>query len=185
MNGMGHPFNYAGVSAAFPAPLGVTLATADPIGFNELSAIYQSYRVYGSKVSWTLAPSALSDTVQVAILPAYANSTATYIALNVAEVEQQPFAKSAQITSSRGRTTLSSFISQHKLLGVRKQAIEDDLSTRFTGNGGGGNPSALAYWFFYWAAPDAVNLSTALNYNVKVTYFVEWYEQPTGLFENS
>jgi len=180
MNGIDEPLNLAGSGYNdLPNPLGVTLATAQCIGYSELKAIYNNWRVYGSKISVTLTPQALTDTVQLAVLPSY-NSI---ISESLATVQQQPFAKSMQVSSSRGSgRPLTNFITQHKLAGVRRQAIEDDLSGKFAANPG--NPSVTATWNIFWETPDGVNLATNCTYNVKLTYFVEWFESNAGIFTN-
>lgn len=164
-----------------PNPIGVNVSTANPIGWKQLFAIYQSHRVYGSKIAWTLTPSALTDTVQACIIPSYNDPHS----VSLAEAQQNPFAKSMQISSSRGSgRPLTNFITQHKLAGVRRQAIEDDLSSNFTSVEGTA-PAQVSTWTLYWETPDAANLATALNYNVKITYFVEFFNQEAGFFANT
>lgn len=182
MNQIETPFNTTGAGyTAFPNPLGLTLATANPIGWSQLIAIYGNYRVYGSKIAITFTPNAQADTIQVTLIPSYSNISS----VSQAELMQQPFAKNAMISSSRGSgRPLTNFITQHKLAGVRRQAIEDDLSGKFSANGTGAGPTVVAVWNVLWETPNGAMLNQPLDYTVKMTYFVEFWEQAVGSFEN-
>lgn len=141
--------------------------------------MWSNCRVYGSKCSVVLTPQALADTVQVALIPSYADLTSA----SLADVQMNPFAKNITYSSSRGSgRPLTNFITQHKLLGVRRQAIEDDLSGKFAADGNGADPQNVAFWNIFWETPDAANLTQDVTYNVKMTYFVELFEQGTGTF---
>lgn len=153
-----------------------TIATLQPTGFASFMNVnfYRKFRVYGSKITVEFLPQALTDTVQVVVTPAI-NGIAP---ANTANAMSQPFSKGSMFSSSKQNIkngNLSNYITIHKLLGVSKTAVENDLSGQLNG-GYNSDPAALYNWYVTFATPDGAVTAQPLEYRCEVTWYVEMFQ---------
>lgn len=150
------------------------LTTTTPAGYDLLlnGQLYNQCRVFGCKLLVEFLPQALTDTVQCTVTPSLSASVPT----SVATALPQPYTKSLLMSSSkmnsRNGSAISHYMSVAKLIGVKPQALEYDLSGQYT-HAYNGDPATPLYFVVNWATPDAVNLATNLEYRVKATWYIE------------
>lgn len=155
-----------------------SLSSATPVGYDSLinSYLYNSVRVYGSRINVEFLPQALTDTVICTVTPS--NSTA--VPANVDEAMGQPYNKQLMMSSSKMNSpkgsSISNYISQSKFLGVSPRALEDDLSGNYIHNYNS-DPLKPFYWIVNWTTPDAAVIATPLEYRVKVTWYIECFNE--------
>lgn len=178
LNSIYQPFAGGSWAAALPA-----IGTLQPSGFSSMlnANFYRAFRVYGSKIVLEMLPQALTDTVEAVLTPSI-NGVAP---ANTATAMSQPYSKSCFFSSSKENNgkkgVLSNYITMHRLFGVSKRAIEDDLSGNYIG-AYNADPAVLTQWFLTWATPDAVNISSHVQYRVIITHYCELFETAPGNF---
>lgn len=152
------------------------IASLLPTGYSSLlnAHLYQRFRVFASKITVQVVPSAQADTVNFTITPSNAAGTpsVTYTAM------AQPYTTS-RLCQSNQKSFVKNFITQHKLEGVPKKAIEDDLSGNYEGSYAT-QVNQPRYWNCNWSTVDAVNTTTPLLFVVRLEYFVEMWSDTTG-----
>jgi len=165
------PYTGGGWPSAVPA-----IATLNPTGYSSIVNInlYSQYRVIASSITIEFLPSALADTIEVTVTPSAANT----IPATTAVAMQQPYTKSMFMSSSkqnsRNGSSITNYIDVARFLGVRKQALQDDLSGEYIGAYNA--PSTIQfYWVVNWATPNNANNTTPLDYRVKMTYYIECF----------
>lgn len=181
LNSITFPLNQAPILPNSTPPVTVQ----QPTGYSSLvnTFLYTKWRVYNSRITVEFLPESLTDTIQAVVVPV---SNTGVMTPTTAFAMNQPFAKSGLMSASKddhnargGGSEIISSMTQHKLLGVRSQAIEDDLSGQFTG-GYMTDPTSLMVWQISWATPDSVNLSANCKYRVRIEHFVELFNPFTG-----
>jgi hypothetical protein len=127
MNSVYLPFNGGGWAALTPAA-----ATVKPTGLSHLFAadFYNLARVISSRIKVIYSPGDAADTVQLTVTP----SSTNLFPATVEAASGQDYNKFKQITigTPLSSQTVTNEVSQSLLLGVREQAIQDDLSGQFT-----------------------------------------------------
>lgn len=158
------------------------IATLQPAGYSSVvnGTLYQNVRVYGSKLSVEFLPQALTDTVQVTLTPAVSAAVPTSVATAMAQPYTKQLLMSSSKMNSRNGSFISNYMSQSKLLGVNKKAIEFDLSGNYT-HTYNGDPANLFYWVVNLTTPDAVALATNLEYRVKLNIYCELYNDSAAI----
>lgn len=142
-----------------------------PQGFDEWSAFYGQYRVYGSKMTCTFIDSSGTNYAQsVAIIPNLSTTAFT----DPIRVIETPYSSSSTITlnSGLGKRTLSSYMSTAKMWGIDKQTVSSgDLYRATTGN----NPTNNWYWHVF--AYDMGASEASVYIQVKITYYLEMFDR--------
>lgn len=172
LNAMQLPFNTTSpMPGALPA-----VATLNPTGLSQLFNLmmYTQYRVYGSSIKLEVFPQALGDTVEFTITPSFDITAppSTQIAM------AQPYTKTLLVGAGKGKSYISNYITQHRLVGCSKRAIEDDLSGVYQDSIFPASAIQYpAYWILNWSTPDTANLNQSVNYKCTMTYYVELFGQ--------
>lgn len=169
------PMNSGGWPNTLPA-----IATLAPTGYSSIlnANLYQSARVYGSKVEIEFLPQALTDTLLVTLTPSQTSSNPA----SAAVAQQQPYTKKMFFSSSKtnGKNNkLVNYITQHKFLGVSKRAIEDDLSGNYI-QAYDAEPVNRLFWVINVITPDVTVTVAPVEFRVKVTYYVECFGATTA-----
>lgn len=189
------PFAYTGTGTfgastnLFDAP-SIANNTLNPTGFTTLwnTNMYQAARVYSSSIALEMIPSALADTVEAYIMPisaipaaGFVVGTSNYMALSQPLTKSQIFS-SSKTNNIKNKGQLVNYCSQHKLLGVSKRAIEDDLSGNYEIDLANNTPNPLVptYWQLGYDTLNKADLATFLDYRISVTYYVELYSLNVG-----
>lgn len=172
----------AGVTAPFtfnPGSSGLTLAALQPVGLSQMVAAntvqsyYSNFRVYASKCSVLCIPQALGDTI---ILCIAARPSFSGAALDIQRAQEVPFSKT-KVCNSGGNpkdNMLSSYLSSADLFGVSKTAIESDLSGNYSGINGV-DPTDVGNWSIVTQTADNAANTGVITYQVKLTYYVEFW----------
>lgn len=177
LNSTFQPWNGSG----WPNP-SITLASAQPAGYSLLlnGQLYNQCRVFGCKITVEFLPQALTDTVQCTVTPSLGSGVPTSVALALS----QPYTKSLLMSSSKmnskNGSAISHYMSVAKLIGVKPQALEYDLSGQYI-HAYNADPATPLYFVVNWVTPDAVNLATNLEYRVKCTWYVECWNSSAPL----
>jgi len=125
-NSLQNPFQALSAIPGNALPLG-----NDPIGYSQLVDLdsYTKYRVYASKMTIDMAIQDPADQIGVCIIPADAGITpATYESLI-----QKPLAEHKVFSSQSDDKTITSYKQITTVAGVKRQAIEYDLSNQYNG----------------------------------------------------
>lgn len=171
------PFAAGSWPNALPA-----IATLQPAGYSSVvnQTLYQNVRVYGSKLLVEFLPQALTDTVQVTLTPSVSAATPTSVANAMAQPYNKQLLMSSSKMNSRTGSFISNYMSQSKLLGVNKKAIEYDLSGAYT-HLYNADPTNTFSWVVNLTTPDAVALATNLEYRVKLVIYCELYNDSAAI----
>lgn len=173
---------FAVSTTIFPNPSAV-VANLNPTGFESLcnANLYTRYRVTGYKVRVEFIPQALTDTVICTLTP----STLQGAPATVQSAMTQPFTRKGNFNSSKNNTnqgggnavTLS--VRLHEFIGVNKMIFDNDLSGSFTA--AYNTAAGRSMWcILNWATPDAVAISTPLQYRIDMTQYIDLYEANAG-----
>jgi len=151
----------------------ITMATYQPPGFSTLlnANTYRSYRCLASSIEVEVDVQSVADSVTVAVTPS--NSTA--VPATVGAALSQRYTKSKTVISGNNRS-VKHFMPIYKFEGVRKQAIEDDLSGNFT-SAYNAVPGKLYYWIVNVETGDNAVLNSALIIRFKIVYYTECFDQ--------
>ncbi|UOF82065.1 capsid protein [Circoviridae sp.] len=147
-----------------------------PVGFTTLCNVntYQYYRVYACKMQLEFIPQALTDNIVAAICPATINTAPTTVEATMA----QPYAVHGMFNSNNNaagpKNQLSIYMPVHKLIGCTSRAIQDDLSGSYA-NTYNSDPGDILFFITNWATPDHAVTSTNLSYNIKLTWWCEFW----------
>lgn len=147
------------------------ISTLKPTGFDRLMSIYayRLFRVVASRIVVEVTPIADVDTVLVTITPSTSSSNPP----GASEAMSTELTRFKQI--SRGQPASSNRvtnkISVSTLMGVRPQAIEDDMSGSFTGTYNA-NPGVALYWTVWIKNISGANFNTAVTYTVRLEHDV-------------
>lgn len=162
------------------------IATLQPAGYSSIvnGTLYQNVRVYGSKLLIEFLPQALTDTVQVTLTPAVSPAVPTSVATAMAQPYTKQLLMSSSKMNSKNGSFISNYMSQSKLLGVAKKAIEFDLSGNYT-HVYNGDPVNLFHWVVNLTTPDAVALATNLEYRAKLMIYCECYNDSAAILSQT
>lgn len=147
---------------------------------------FNSYRVFSSTVRLELEnnlTTADSDTNMTAAIWPVSVNTSVFTASNkvglypsIADFLDEKFIKVKNIVQGQ-KTFLRNGISQHKLLGCNKEAIEDDMSQNYAHVGGSG-PAIHSYWMIAIENPQGAFANVmAFNYRIFVDYYIEFFNR--------
>lgn len=154
---------------------GVNFATVAPTGFTAMSTLYGGWRIYRSKIEVTMIPQSIVDNINLCILPQN-NTNVALTQTQFAYFAAQPFSKNMVIQCNSGKYTLKNSVSQHQLLGVRRQAIEDDLSSNFESPAGSNDVQTQMWYRIIWETSDGAVLVNPIGCLVKTTHYVEFFQ---------
>lgn len=179
MNSLHVPFNGGGwTGGIFPGT--ATLNTLQPVGFSNMcsaTAPYNSFRVFASKCQVRILP--VGDSTQIVnmvLIPHVTGGGPN----DLAAALEHPFSKARLFNQfqSTDNNVINNFITTHRLLGVTKRALADDISARLTGDFST-DPSLLCKWALYLESPDGLVLEE-MDYVVTIEYYVELFIQVTS-----
>jgi len=150
------------------------LGTIQPVGFDYWAAMYERYRVIGSKcrVVATLVGVGTGGGVggaaslSVALYP----SNATGGLVSLSDAISQPLAKNSDATHAQ-RATLQSVMSTSKISGNKAVEGADQFQATI-----GANPANEWYWNIGFIC-GAAYTSTEVNIDIVVTYDVEFFDR--------
>lgn len=163
---LGYPTESAILAALQPA----ALANIFEMNSDSYGKLYQNYRTYASKISLTVMPQALADTMQVTITPVSEigdPSVSLPQPQTCGDALASPFTKRAVFSAGKGISTLSNYISTSKLFGIKSRAVQDATDNDLFYNSG---------WVVNFSTMDATNTATPVLFEVKMTYYVELYQ---------
>lgn len=175
LNNIIHPFSQGGSSITNPVP---AVATNDPTGLQNLlynsvtgTGIWKRFRVWGAKVNTSIMPRSVLDSVNAAQV---ATTLGTAYA-SIFPVMQAPHSSYKVISSgtyARGNT-FSRYYSIPKIMGIPKREYAAETANTYgtyaTAPSDGCNIQVLVETL------DAQNLTVNLGYNVRIQYFVEFF----------
>lgn len=167
------PFSLATTVSGSQIPNPVTaITTLNSLAFGSLvqSRLYNSYRVYASKIRIKIIPTALSDPLAVGIYPAIPGS-----ALNYGVSDNMPFSKNWLVTSEKGYTVLENFVTLPELNGISSQALRDDVSLTYTGSTAAA-PLRPFNWYVNWYDLTQNNIGARVGIDCQVIYYMELFD---------
>jgi len=169
-----HPLDYANTGLTIN---NLTAATYMPAGLSQLfnANIYNTGRVYASAIEVDVLPQSVSDSVVATLTPiATAGSLTT-----VAQALTQPYTKQATFASGRQTTpkgnALKHYFTASKLMGVSRQAVQDDISGTLIFQYPTVNPNLLMVWALNIETGDNSILGQPLEVRVKIVYYTELF----------
>lgn len=142
-----------------------------PMGFDELSALYRKYLVYGCKCKVTFN-STSNNLMQVSLSAKSIDSTS----LSVSTIAERGYAKTAYIfggsNNAHGQKTLKMYQSSKRMAGVKKITAADGEFTAAT------NASPSNNWYFHLAIGDP-NTSDTVTATciVELKYYALMYDR--------
>lgn len=143
---------------------------------------YLRYRVLASAIEVALMIGSIADAVTMVITP----STTVNLPGTIQGATGQPFSKKMDFIFAReenGRSTLKNYIATHTLVGCSKAALDNDLSLQFAALYNQ-DPSNPMFWTTNFATISNAVSVAAMNFRVKVTYYVEFWEPAGAAFLN-
>lgn len=169
LNSINNPMNTAATNLPNPT---LAIATLDPTGLKTLFNVngYTEFRVFKSQIMFKMTTASLSDNIGVCIIPAFTGQTATY---DIAR--SKPFAKEMNFNTLNNGKWIRNTIGVPKLVGVRAQAIKDDLSGNFIGDLAA-DPGQTLLWNIYLKDLNGGNLTVTTGWEIKIRYWVELFE---------
>lgn len=153
-----------------------------PYGMNQLSALYDNYTVYGSKIELqcviTNASSTVSSqTAQVVLVP-LSNSNLPQSSMTLLhQIATLPYAqyKIANLVGGQGKLVFKQYMSTAKINGEPKKKIstEEDYSAEV-------GASPLKQWLWYVGAQQVADTGSFTIHIVhKITYYCRFYGRKT------
>lgn len=148
--------------------------TNQPVGFDYWAAMYERYRVIGSRcrVVATLVGTAVGGGVAGAasLTTVLYPSNATGSLVSMSDAISQPLSKNTDATSAQ-RGVLQSAISTAKITGIKDVEGADQLQATI-----GSNPANEWYWNIGHET-GAAYADTSVNIDICITYDVEFYDR--------
>lgn len=180
---IGSDYVYSGNGCFDPDITGTGL---QPVNFDDWSAIYGRYRVYGSSISvYLTTPGSATGTGQMmfCLAPRHTTTGVTSI-FNWLSASSQMYAKhvlfSSASSSSRGTNChLSSSISTKTILGYKTSAIDDDDTLQALTSA---NPTHQFYWHLMLGMTDQTSTGTCYM-TVRIEYDVEFFDRLDTLLD--
>lgn len=143
-----------------------------PLGYDQLSALYNRYYVSGCAINVTVLPNT-EDTSSICDMVLFPSS-GTVVSANNDQNAEQPYSRRifTNLASSRG-TQINHYMSTASMYGISKEkARADDAYTALNST----TPVNQWYWLLNAQSPDRTS-SEVYIYKVKITYYVEWYDR--------
>lgn len=170
------PFQCFNTGNNYPAASQGSSVTDNATGYASLcnGNFYLRSRVVASSCRVLLIPGVATDELTCSLCPSTTLNTPASIQI----ASGQPYNKTwdcMYLKEIDGKSSGSNRISVHKLVGVTRQAIENDLSGQFNANFGG-FPLNKLYWTLNFATLDNVATTAIIQCRVLVKYKVELYE---------
>lgn len=172
------PFNTVGI------PIGTTGANKSnitlnpnfsagqsPIGYSELNALYQYYKVRKARLRVRALAGASVDVFQMALQPSTVQASTAQIVTSTAN----PYAKNAMVTSSARPTEITIECSGPQILGYSATQFEGLTPALFAAA-----PGASGQWFFNfsWCMQTTTNATQPLFFEFDI-----WQEVEVSLLE--
>lgn len=148
----------------------VTLASHQPMGYDQLKVLYSRTMVFSTSMSVTVINNHASEGMLFGIVPADALSTPW---VNLQDIRETPYAKTKMIGLSAASQpmTLFSRMATKKIRGVSK--LEEEFGAAI-----GANPDILWYWHFFCQSGDFVS-AVDITVSVKFTFWCKFYKRIT------
>ncbi len=151
----------------------VASTTIQPAGFTALCnpELYTRYRVLESVISVDVLPQSIEDGCVLSIAPGAALGPV------VSGLMNQPWAKSHTFASGRtspSRNGLTNRLKVHRIYGVPKQSVLDDVSGAFDAQYNS-TPTRSLFWILALESGDNTVLNKSLEVRIEVTYTVELF----------
>lgn len=163
---------YVSANGAYdPASLGA--GATQPLGWDNLAALYDHYTVLGSKITVKFIKSTDTDTdVDLSQVGLFINDDTTLSATTGLELLQRPDVKNAVLFPEDGSKTLVKYFSAKKYFA--RNPRDSDVLTALNN----ANPSEEAYFFAFQCPMDkAGTVNPALiRLYIEVDYIIEWSE---------
>lgn len=149
-----------------------------PYAYDQWCSFYTKYRVLGSSIRVTpgwggtdFTGSTSVNGIAVAVVPA-----PTDVAPG-SEILEQPYSryKTGYVAESN-RLTVKHYMSTAKIFGVNRQAVHDEDNYAAAYNA---SPSDVWFWYVYVYNPFGTTDNMYMSFNVKLTYYVEFYRRYT------
>lgn len=156
-------------------PDAVVTPGTQPLGFDQLTNLYQRYTVMGAKFSVTALPTSTTGNADQQLTILANHSTVPFTDQDL--ISQQPYAKTRFIgNGNTGPVTLSAYYSSAKILGVSKRRIlDDDIYSAIYNT----NPSTQ--WYIHVFQSDLSGDNTLGTIKIKITYYCKLYDRfPLG-----
>jgi len=155
------------------------IATLSPTGYGNLvnATFFQHWRVMGSRITVQFLPEAAVDTTILTVTPSFLANQPASVALAMG----QQFTRDREIAESQpmGSQIVVNKMTTHRLLGVRKQAILDDLSGQFYG-GVAAYAGNQWYWVINYTNANRSVTINKLPYRVRIEYDCELFGDSTA-----
>lgn len=143
-----------------------------PLGYDQLVALYGKYTVMGCKVQLTVMSTNSAVTgsdVQFSIVAS--NDSGGFVSYDL--VSETPYNKTRYIgNASTGPRTISSYYSSAKILGVSKQKLvsDDEFSAAY-------NTNPNHNWYIHFFISDLTADNLICTYKVKLIYYVKFWDR--------
>lgn len=155
------------------------IGTLNPTGYSNLvnNNFFYKWRVMSSKIRVQFAPQAAVDTIVVTVTPSF--NSATPASTQAALTQQFTKYKTIGENQPESSQTITSEMHTHRLLGVRRQAILDDLSGQFFGNAAS-TPANVWAWVVNFQVIDAAVSINKIPYTCEVMHEIELFGDSTA-----
>lgn len=144
-----------------------------PFAYTEMSALYNQYRVYGSRYKVEIMPANI-NTGNYVKFSLYPQKDLTDISTD--QAGEAPYSKSAFVGGSNAtsRRFLKGFMTSKKIYGFTKISQDPNFAALVTAN-----PFNEWYWILDYSTVDGSNLSSSTQayLNITVTYYVEFFDR--------
>lgn len=142
-----------------------------PMWFDQLTAMYKSFRVYGIKWKYTIASTTSDETYQACVKHQdSATAELTTLAGIIAAIErgQSKSKQGGSRNGSKGQITLNGYMSTAKATGVTKQQVSS--TPAYAGICASSDPATMAYLALYIWSLNGIKLDikTELVFYVKL-----------------
>jgi len=163
----------------------ITGTGGQPANYDDFSAIYARYRVYGSKIvvrMWSPGSLTGAGVFRICLAPRHLTTAVTDIA-GFHDAQSQPFAQAAIFyggnATSRGTTMeMRKSMTTKVIMGYKQSAVDDDDTLAALTSA---NPNHQWYWHLIAGMMDGSSSGT-VYYNLEIEYDVEFYDRvDTGL----
>lgn len=149
-------------------PLG-SLGTAQPVGFDQLSALYSRFCVTGSSCKVQVCPRGVVGT-DIALIPNVTPPIGSFATID--QMSEQPRSKRAY-GFLYDKLILDNYIATSTMYGAPTEKIIIDED--FSGSGTADSPEQFL-WVVGYQPSDRATTST-IDYIVDITYYCRWYDR--------
>lgn len=154
----------------------ITGSGSQPFGFDQWTAVYNRYLVYGSQCTVEIAPTSSTQTLYTFKITLVPYPLASGLSTTSADViAEMPFAKTKTgtiYTVGNGGNQLTSYATTAKVFGVSRQAIDSDDTYAAAVSA---NPSKQWSWWVH-----CNNLtddgSTTYNVRIRIKYYAKMWQ---------